>query len=330
MQLQGLAQLEVRPFPLSELACICLDDILSTDSQCNTSRDTNRSPLRACAAKVKRALGVKGLVSTDGIVSSASEVWNALVRSKEVLEQLPVIGLLRVDRGSDPVPPFMLDNVISNTTNSQMFRVQPVTVEGLSYDTVRAGCKLSDDQLAAMERAVMALETAGAIAIVGDTGMLVHYQTLCAEMASVPVMLSPLLQAPLLVSVLQPESSILVVTSDARTFTQADLRSLLLEDGRVLEDEASASRFVLRGMESAVGVADPHTPIPLEQTQNELLALVRKVQEELALNGTPLGAVIFESALLPPFSDVVRHELSLLVADNMTLADFALKACTKK
>lgn len=254
--------------------------------------------------------------------------WRILTNSKEVLDQLPVIGLLRLDRGDALMPPVMLDKIMSCNTNSCMFRVHPVTVTGLDDVTVRAGKPLSVAQGAALEAALTELAKVGAIAVVGDSGMLAHYQALCAEKTSLPVMLSPLLQAPLLATVLHPKTTILVVTSDSSTFSQAELEKLLLEKGQLIQEAADAERFVLKGLEHIPGFADPATPISLDATQDALLQMIASAQNELVAKGTPVGAVLFESAMLPAFSDVVRKEVKLPVVDNLTLVDFALKART--
>jgi len=273
--------------------------------------------------KTKDVLGVRGLVE----VQDLDKVWRALVNSKEVMRQLPIVGLLRIDRGGAPVPPVMLDTVLSEGTNSKLFRVKPVTVAGLDYATVRAGGTLTDAQSAALDSALKKLEKAGAIAVTGDCGLLAYYQSFAAKKTKTPVLLSPLLQAPLLASVLDPKASILVVTSDSTTFGQADLEKLLLSC-QLVPDAAAAKRFVLQGCEDIPGFVDPSVPIDVTATQAALLSKVASVRNEQAKKGAPLGGVLFESAMLPAFSDSVRKAAKLPVCDNLTLADFAMKAQT--
>jgi len=273
--------------------------------------------------KTKDALGVRGLVE----VKDLEKVWRALVNSKEIMKQLPVIGLLRVDRAGASLPPVMLDAALSQGTNSKLFRVHPVTIKGLDYATSRRGGALSAAQSAALDAALKELEKAKAIAVTADTGLLAHYQSAAAKMTKLPVLLSPLLQAPLLANVLHPKATILVMTSDAKTFGQADLEALLLKDG-LAPDAATAKRFVLRGCEGIPGFTDPSKTIDVAATQQALLSIVAEVRNAQSKAGAPLGGVLFESAMLPAFSDSVRKAAKLPVCDNFTLADFAMKAQT--
>lgn len=273
-------------------------------------------------AKTKDALGLKSLVDLDDL--ELDKFWRSLVNSKEVIAQLPVVGLLRIDRTGAPLPHVMIDSLMKESTNSKLFRVHPVMVKGLDYETVRSGAPLSAAQLAALDEALEELASVKAIAVTGDTGLLAHYQHICAAKTATPVLLSPLLQAPLLASVLHPKASVLCITSDSQTFGQSALESLLTSTG--LADKETAERFVLRGCEKIPGFADPSASLDVGATQAALLKLVATVRDEQLKKGTPLGAILFESAMLPAFSDSLRKACRMPVCDNFTLVDFAIKS----
>jgi len=155
----------------------------------------------------------------------------------------------------------------------------------------------------------------------------VHYQAEATKHTKLPVLLSPLLQAPLLTSVLSAHEAVLTITSDARAFGQADIEAALMKHG-LADSGAAAKRFVLRGLEHVPGFDDASKPIDLEACETALVALVTAECAALKKAGKPVGALMLESAMLPAFSDVLRNAFPLPVFDNFTLSDFAYKAST--
>jgi len=254
-----------------------------------------------------------------------TDTWRMLVSSEEVLGELPVIGLIRLDRGNAPSPPALDPAFLGKETNSYLYRVKPVTVAGLDLPTVRSAKPLSAAQAAALDAALAELEKAKAISIVSDSGLMVHYQMATAAKTKVPVLLSPLLQAPLLACILKDHESILVITADSRQFSEAELRRCLV--GAQLVDERAASRFVLKGCEGLPGFSDSGV-IDLKAAQTALSDLVRESALALQKEGNPIGSILLECATLPAFADVLRDKLKLPVFDNLTLSDFAHKALT--
>lgn len=154
---------------------------------------------------------------------------------------------------------------------------------------------------------------------------MLHYQVATATKTKVPVLLSPLLQAPLLACILKEHESILVITADSKQFGEAELRRCLV--GANLVDERAASRFVLKGCEGLPGFGDG-SAIDLKAAQTALCDLVRECSVALQKGGKPIGAVLLECATLPAFADVLRDKLKLPIFDNLTLSDFAHKALT--
>jgi len=155
---------------------------------------------------------------------------------------------------------------------------------------------------------------------------MIKYQAATAAKTKVPVLLTSLLQCPILVSMLNPQESILVITANSAIFGQPELRACLVDAGLV--DSKAATRFVLKGCEHLPGFADPNTPIDLSAAQSGLCQLVKAAAAEMAAAGKPVGGVILESAMLPVFSDVLRDQLKYPIFDNLTLSDFAHKALT--
>jgi len=256
-----------------------------------------------------------------------TDLWRGLIITDEIREKLPIIGLLRIDREGKPAPPALDDILLGKDVNSKLYRIMPVTVKGLDYGTVNAGASLTAAQLSALDEAIKTLDGAGAIAITADSGKLVRYQAAAVDKTKTPVMLSPLLQAPLLATVISPEQKVLVITADGSALTQATLEAMLLET-RLVQTALDATRFVIAGCEALPGFADSSTAIDVVAAQTGLVDLVKAAQARGAAAGAPIGAILLESAMLPAFSDVLRNACRLPVVDNLTLADFAHKACT--
>ena len=75
-----------------------------------------------------------------------TELWRGLLVRDEIIDQLPRVGLLRVDRGGAPAPPALEDAIMEKDVNSTLFHVVPLTVRGVDLATVRAGAPLSAQQ----------------------------------------------------------------------------------------------------------------------------------------------------------------------------------------
>jgi len=272
--------------------------------------------------------GVKTIAKVAEVPAGLlKDVWRGLLLRAELIDKLPKVGLIRLDRMGKPVPPAISDVMMSKDVNSTLFKVVPVTVKGLDLDTVRSGAPLSAAQQSALADAVTALTKQGAIAITADSGMFVHYQAEATKHTTLPVLLSPLLQAPLVTCVLSAHESVLTITCDARTFGQAELEATLLKHG-LAENASAAKRFILRGLEHVPGFDDAAKPIDVMAAESALIDLVKSECAALGKAGRPVGAVLLESAMLPAFSDVLRASFPLPVFDNFTLSDFAHKATT--
>jgi len=252
------------------------------------------------------------------------DLWRGLVIREELIHKLPKVGLLRLDRKGKPQPPAVTDALMAKDVNSTLFTVVSRTVKGLDVETVHAGKPLSAQQQSALADSIAELEKAGAVAITTDSGLFVHYQKATTGLTTLPVLLSPLLQAPLLMSVLSPHEVILTITSDAAAFGQADLEAALIKSG-LAHSATAAKRFVLRGCQQIPGFTGDG-PIDLIACERGLIDLVMAARVELEKAGRPLGAVLLESAMLPAFSDVLRAAFPLPIFDNFTLSDFAFKA----
>jgi len=248
--------------------------------------------------------------------------WRVLLDRKEVLALLPDVGVLRTERPF--YPPAMSD---LTHTNKYLYETQPALIKGLTYLDALQGVTLSEEQLASLRAAVAELDAKGVLAITADCSAMVAYQPLVAQMTSTPVVLSCLLQAPLLMTMYAAEEKILVLTSDSTTTTEEKLAAALLECGVAQSD---LPRFVLKGCQEIDGfrttqlAGQESGSIDAEATAAALLAIVKEAEG----SGGGVRAVLLESTMLPMFADKIRKETPLAVFDHITLVDLIHKAAT--
>ncbi|EOD24466.1 hypothetical protein EMIHUDRAFT_115912 [Emiliania huxleyi CCMP1516] len=217
-------------------------------------------------------------------------------------------------------------------TNSYLFRTVHAEVKGLRYLDVRAGKELSVSQKKALKEAVKELDAEGVVAITGDCGSFVHYQTAVRRMTKTPAVLSPLLQAPLLATMYMKEETILVLTNDSSDYDQAALESNLVEIGLSQED---AARFVIQGLQHIEGfstsevadMSDERTWAMVDTSERLRLEIMSTIEAAKKANPS-LRAILLESTLLPSFSDSMRQTRGVPVFDAITLADYLAAAST--
>ena len=139
-------------------------------------------------------------------------------------------------------------------------------------------------------------------------------------MTTTPVVLSPLLQAPMLAAMYMAEEKVLVITNDTRDYSQADLEANLVGIGLTAAD---AARFVLLGLEGIEGFQaaceasnDWRGEVNVEAARAALVAAVEAKKAEEPL----LRAILLESTILPYFADSLRRARKVPVFDAITLA----------
>ena len=258
-----------------------------------------------------RANQIKGLLE---------DVWRAVLDNEEILEQLPDIGMLQTERAV--YPPAMSE---LSSTNSYLYQLKVSRVRGLAYRQALEGGALTDEQVAALREAVAALEAKQVVAITGDCGAMINYQHEVSQMTRLPVLLSPLLQAPLLATVFRRSEKVLVVASDKTATTEAKLAEMLAACGLPASE---VSRFSLVGCEHIAGFSaselEQGATLDAAATMAGLLSLVRD-----AVEAEPqIRAVLLESTMLPAFADALRQELKLPTFDSTTLVDLVHKGMT--
>lgn len=184
-----------------------------------------------------------------------------------------------------------------------LFKVVP----GLSLDKALAG---DPDQEARVIEAAEELQRFGVRGVSSDCGFLIAYQQAVRERLDVPVLLSSLLQVPMVAAGVSGPVGVVVAAAggvNERVLAMAGI---------------DPQRVVVRGMED-----QPHfTESILEQggvldsdlIERETVAVTRRMLEQ----HPDMGAIVLECSLLPPYSRAVQEATGLPVFDYITMIDF--------
>ncbi len=214
------------------------------------------------------------------------------------------VGVLLLDCSE----PFIPGDVANATTYPYpvLFR----TVPGLTIDAALSG----DPELeAAVVEAASELERHGVRGITSNCGFLLHYQEAVAAAVGVPVLLSSLLQLPVIAASLGPEQAIGVVTASSRRLGN----DLLRRSGVTAETVLHVAGLegwpeFKRSMLDECGVLDS------DRLREETVAVARGLAER----HPEIGAILFECAVLPPYAHAVQEATGLPVFDFVTMIDY--------
>ena len=161
----------------------------------------------------------------------------------------------------------------------------------------------------------------GAWAVAGNCGLMLVHQEALARALPVPVLLSSLLQVPLIARMLGPEAAIGVVVSREGS---------LGEQHVALARAGSGARIVLASMQGkphfTAAVGEERGELDFEAVTGEVVetavALVREHPE--------VKALLFECVDLPPYAHAVQEAVDLPVFDMTTLIGHFQSALVRK
>ncbi|MEJ1964655.1 MAG: aspartate/glutamate racemase family protein, partial [Gammaproteobacteria bacterium] len=152
----------------------------------------------------------------------------------------------------------------------------------------------------------------GAWAIAGNCGLMVVHQEALARALPVPILLSSLLQIPLIARMFGPDAAIGVIASDANSLSQDHLR---------LARAGSNARIVLASMDGR-----PFFNAAVGEEKGELdfdgvTAEVVDVARTLVAANPEVKALLFECVDLPPYAHAVQAAVGLPIFDMITLIE---------
>lgn len=191
-----------------------------------------------------------------------------------------------------------------------LFKVVP----GLSLDKALVG---DPDQEARVIEAAEELQRFGVRGVSSDCGFLIAYQQAVRARLNVPVLLSSLLQVPMVAAGVSGPVGVVVAAAGG------------VNDRVLAMAGIDPARVVVRGMED-----QPHfTESILEQggvLDSDLIERETVAVTERMLKEHPdMGAIVLECSLLPPYSRAVQEATGLPVFDYITMIDF-LRAGTHR
>lgn len=161
----------------------------------------------------------------------------------------------------------------------------------------------------------------GAWAIAGNCGLMIVHQEALALALPVPVLLSSLLQVPLVARMLGPGSAIGVLVSGANSLNAEHLR-LAAAGGEV--------RMMLASLEGrphfTAAVADERGELDFEGVTTEVV----EVAQALVREHPQVKALLFECVDLPPYAHAVQEAVGLPVFDITTLIGHFHSALVRK
>lgn len=213
-------------------------------------------------------------------------------------------GILLLDERAPFIP--------GDLRNAATFRYPVLyrTVPGLTA----AACASGDPAVAAkVIDAARWLEAHGVRLIAGDCAAMLAFQDAVRAAVRVPVALSSLLQLPSIARGLEQSRAILIVAAE---------RSHLAPELLARDDLRVANPLILRGMQEGAefraAVLERKGTLDSERVSDEIVRLA-----EAALAAHPeIGAVLLESARLPPYARAVQRATGLPVYDFVSMIDF--------
>ena len=154
------------------------------------------------------------------------------------------------------------------------------------------------------------LENMGVRAIASDCGYMIHFQAEVAAAVSVPVIMSSLIQLPMLERSIGPERKIGVICANKPRLTNDMLALAGLHD---------PGRVVIRGMQDSAAF---RSPILDEEPllNDELIEKdITDTARELVAAHPEVGPILLECSNMPPYAHAIQRATGRPVFDFTTL-----------
>lgn len=224
-----------------------------------------------------------------------------------------VVGIMLLDTRAPFIP--------GDVGNASTYEIPVLyrTVLGATVTSVlgQGGESLSD-QVVSVARD---LEQMGVRVISSDCGFMLRYQKRVAEAVKVPVILSSLLQLPLLEQTLSSKGKIGVITASRK-----DLSDQLLELSGLREQ----GRVVIQGLEEQPGfrsaILDETGVLVPEEVRREVVAIAVKMVRQ----HPEIGPILLECSCLPPYAHAVQQATGRPVFDFITMINQFIAASFRK
>jgi Asp/Glu/hydantoin racemase len=165
------------------------------------------------------------------------------------------------------------------------------------------------------------LEKIGVRAISSDCGYMIHFQKQVAEKLSIPVIMSSLIQLPLLERTIGPNQKIGVICANRKRLTPD------LLDAAGVKDKAN---IVIIGMEEKpyfrAPILDEKNILDSDKIEKEIV----KKATELVTTSPEISSILLECSNMPPYAHAVQKATGKPVFDFTTLINLFYQASFRK
>jgi hypothetical protein len=223
------------------------------------------------------------------------------------------IGILLIDCST----PFIPGDVGNASTYD--YPVLYKTVEGVSLARlIEQGDESLIDNVV---EAAQYMQSMGVRAITSDCGYMIRYQKKVADAVSIPVILSSLVQLPMLELSINRQQKIGIICANKNRLTPELLKIAGLQN---------LDRAVIYGLEEQPNfrapILDETGVLEPEKIQQEVVALAKKMIDE----HPEIGPILLECSNLPPYASAVQHATGRLVFDYTTMINMYFSASVRK
>ncbi len=223
------------------------------------------------------------------------------------------IGILLIDCST----PFIPGDVGNASTYD--FPVIYKTVPGVTLERLIEKGDLSLTQK--VIETAKELEKAGVRAITSDCGYMIHFQRQVAAELSIPVIMSTLIQIPLLERTIGRDQKIGVICANRKKLT-----SDLLDAAGVKNKDC----VVIRGMEDKPFFRSPILDEEPELDYEKIEEEMRETASEMIRSHPEISSIVLECSNMPPYAHAVQDVTKRPVFDFTTLINYFYGASFRK
>jgi len=199
------------------------------------------------------------------------------------------------------------------------FPVRYLTVEGASGAEVLTGA--AEDYAHLFVAAARRLEQEGVRAITGNCGYMAVYQDVVREAVDIPVFMSSLVQAPMLLNMIGPRRRLGTLVANAGGITELVLRGAGVSE---------VDRLAIKGLDDRPHFHDAIIKEVGVMDENLMREEVVEAALELVEAEPDVGAILLECSDLPPYARAVHEATGLPAFDWAGFIRYVHDACVPR
>jgi hypothetical protein len=184
------------------------------------------------------------------------------------------------------------------------------TVSGLTAAVCIEGAPDFNDKVS---EAAKELASYGVQIISSDCGFMLQYQDIVRKAVNLTVVMSSLLQLPIIALTMNPSHSIGVITADSRYLTE----NYISQSGIRIKNP-----LIIRGLqkepEFKSATVDEKGTLDSDLIRMEVVKVAQSMVEEYP----DMGAILLECSMLPPYAKAIQKATGLPVYDFITMIDY--------